>query len=192
MEDRTIWKVRRWILNDLPRLHKYLIRGIKNLWKWFPLVWKDRDWDDHFIFEALKFKIRNTARYIKKNDRYVGCERDVQIMMTCVRLIEKIQNQFYEMEYTDFMDQKFSIERKENSDLSELKIETLSENLSEYFSKHSNVYRRALKSSITKEKWHYNKVSNETLAMWMSHYNHNRARRVLFSLMEKNIEKWWD
>ena len=192
MEDKTIWKIRRWILNDLPYLHKDLAKGIKNLWKWFPLVWKDRDWDDHFIFEALKFKIKNTAKYIKKNDRYIGCERDVQIMMTCVRLIEKIQDQFYDLEHTDYMEQKFSFEKAKDSDLTELKIETTSENLSDYFSKHPNVYRRALKSSITGEKWHYREVSDQTLAMWMSHYNHNRARKILFSLMERNIEKWWD
>lgn len=192
MKDKTIWKIRRWILNDLPYLHKDLAKGIKNLWKWFPLVWKDRDWDNHFIFEALKFKIENTAKYIKKNDRYVGCERDVQIMMTCVRLIEKIQDQFYDLEHHYYMEQKFSFEKVEGSDLSELKIETTSENLSDYFSKHPNVYRRALKSSITKEKWYYSEVSNQTLAMWMGHYNHNRARRILFSLMERNIEKWWD
>lgn len=192
MEDKTIWKIRRWISNDLPYLHKDLAKGIKNLWKWFPLVWKDRDWDDHFIFEALKFKIKNTAKYIKKNDRYIGCERDVQIMMTCVRLIEKIQDQFYDLEHTDYMEQKFSFEKVKDSDLTELKIELTSENLSGYFSKHPNVYRRALKSSITKEKWYYSEVSDQTLAMWMSHYNHNRARKILFSLMERNIEKWWD
>ena len=192
MEDKTIWKIRRWILNDLPYLHKDLAKGIKNLWKWFPLVWKDRNWDDHFIFEALKFKIKNTAKYIKKNDRYIGCERDVQIMMTCVRLIEKIQDQFYDLEHTDYMEQEFSFEKIENSDLSKLNIETISQNLSDYFSKHPNIYRRALKSSITKEKWHYSEVSDQTLAMWMAHYNHNRARKILFALMERNIEKWWD
>ena len=192
MEDKTIWKIRRWILNDLPYLHKDLAKGIKNLWKWLPLVWKDRDWDDHFIFEVLKFKIKNTAKYIKKNDRYIGCERDVQIMMTCVGLIEKIQDQFYDLEHTDYMEQEFSFEKIEDSDLSKLNIETISQNLSDYFSKHPNIYRRALKSSITKEKWHYSEVSDQTLAMWMAHYNHNRARKILFALMERNIEKWWD
>jgi hypothetical protein len=90
------------------------------------------------------------------------------------------------------MDQKFSFEKIEDSDLSKLNIETISENLSDYFSKHPNIHRRALKSSITREKWYYSEVSDQTLAMWTSHYNHNRARKILFSLMERNIEKWWD
>jgi hypothetical protein len=186
------WKLYRWFRWDAKHAHREIAQGFRNLWKWFPLIWKDRDWDDHFIFEALKFKIENTAKYIEKNDRYIGCERDVQTMMTCVRLIEKIQNQFYDLEHTDYMDQKFSFEKIEDSDLSKLNIETISENLSDYFSKHPNIHRRALKSSITREKWYYNEISDQTLAMWMSHYNHNRARKILFDLMERNIEKWWD
>ena len=186
------WKLYRWFRWDAKHAHRDIAQGFRNLWKWFPIIWKDRDWDDHFIFEVLKFKIKNTAKYIKKNDRYIGCERDVQTMMTCVRLIEKIQNQFYDLEHTDYMDQKFSFEKIEDSDLSKLNIETTSENLSDYFSKHPNIHRRALKSSITREKWHYSEVSDQTLAMWMSHYNHNRARKILFALMERNIEKWWD
>ena len=186
------WKLYRWFRWDAKHAHRDIAQGFRNLWKWLPIIWKDRDWDDHFIFEALKFKIENTAKYIEKNNRYIGCERDVQTMMTCVRLIEKIQNQFYDLEHTDYMDQKFSFEKIEDSDLSKLNIETTSENLSDYFSKHPNIHRRALKSSITREKWHYSEVSDQTLAMWMSHYNHNRARKILFALMERNIEKWWD
>ena len=192
MKDKTIWKIRRWILNDLPYLHKNLAKGIKNLWKWFPIVWKDRDWDNHFIFEALKFKIENTAKYIKKNDRYVGCERDVEIMMTCVRLIEKIQDQFYDLENADYAENNFTFVDTEDPNLKELKVETISENYSEYFNKYPNVYRRALESSRDKKGWYYNEVSDKTLSMWMGHYNHNRARKILFSLMERNIEKWWD
>jgi hypothetical protein len=33
---------------------------------------------------------------------------------------------------------------------------------------------------------------NQRLAMNVSHYNHNRARKILFELMERNIEGWWD
>lgn len=192
MEDKMIWKIRRWIINDLPYLHKDLARGIKNLWKWFPLVWKDRDWDSHFIFETLKFKIENTAKYIKEKDRYVGCERDVEIMMTCVRLIEKIQDEYYDLEPMGYSEEKFTFKKIEGSESSELEIETISENYSDYFKKYSNVYRRALVSSRENKGWYYNQVSNKTLAMWMGNRNHVRAKKILFALMERNIEKWWD
>ena len=32
----------------------------------------------------------------------------------------------------------------------------------------------------------------QKLAMNIGHINHKRARKLLFKLMEQNIEKWWD
>ena len=186
------WKLYRWFRLDAKHAHRDIAHGFRNLRKWLPIIWKDRDWDDHFIFEVLKFKIKNTAKYIRKHDRYIGAERDAQIMMTCVRLIEKIQEQFYDLEPSDYEKQRFYTIPTEDSDLVELKIESISENFSEYFKKYPNVYRRALISSRDKKKWYYNEVSDRTLSMWMGHYNHNRARRILFAIMEKNIEEWWD
>ena len=37
---------------------KSFIISIKNLIKWFPIIWKDRDWDDHYIWEIMKNKLR--------------------------------------------------------------------------------------------------------------------------------------
>ena len=33
------------------------ITGIKNLWAWFPIIWKDRDWDGWFIYQIIEFKL---------------------------------------------------------------------------------------------------------------------------------------
>ena len=52
--------------------------------------------------------------------------------------------------------------------------------------------KKALAASSGAERWPYSEISDQTLAMWMSHYNHRRAKRILFTLMERNIEKWWD
>jgi len=36
---------------------KYAVRdlkaSLKNLYRWFPLIWKDRDWDDYYIWVLL-------------------------------------------------------------------------------------------------------------------------------------------
>ena len=36
-----------------------LIYGIKNCIKWFPIVWKDRNWDELYIYMLLQFKLKN-------------------------------------------------------------------------------------------------------------------------------------
>ena len=43
--------------------------------------------------------------------------------------------------------------------------------------------------SAWKEVNEYDKMS---VAMNIGHINHIRARKLLFKLMEQNIEKWWD
>ena len=39
------------------------IRGVKNLIKWGSVIWKDRDWDDSFFFEIIKFKFANGKKF---------------------------------------------------------------------------------------------------------------------------------
>ncbi len=43
-----------WWKFDGRYYHKYFKQGIKNLWYWLPIIWKDRSWDDHYIFEVLE------------------------------------------------------------------------------------------------------------------------------------------
>ena len=192
IEDKLIWKIQRWFRQEAPYLHRTIANGIKNLWRWFPLVWKDRDWDHHYIFEVLKFKISNTAKYVGSKDRYVGAGRDSEIMMTCVRLMNKVQNEIYDGEWYEYTDQKMITEEVEGENIKVIDFEIISERFKVYFEKYPIVYKKALAASSVKEKWPYTEVSDNSLAMWMSHYNHKRAKRILFTLMERNIEKWWD
>jgi hypothetical protein len=32
----------------------------------------------------------------------------------------------------------------------------------------------------------------ELIAMEIAHENHERARKLLFKILERNIERWWD
>ena len=81
---------------------KQFFKRIYNLYRWFPIIWNDQDWDDHYIFEILKFKLKNQAEYIGGKDRYIGAKRDAEIMMLCTRLIDKIQDEWYGREYLDY------------------------------------------------------------------------------------------
>ena len=91
--DQWYWKLYRWVRWELPNQHKYIKYGVKNLYKWFWIIWKDRDWDYYYIFQVLKFKLEKQA------NRLGG--RDAELMMTCVRLINKLQNEEYYQEYYD-------------------------------------------------------------------------------------------
>ena len=61
---------------------KRFFRRFYNLCRWLPVIWKDQDWDHHYIWEVLKFKLKNQAEYIKTKGHHVDNERDAQRMMT--------------------------------------------------------------------------------------------------------------
>jgi hypothetical protein len=162
---------------------KQFFKNIYNLIRWFPIIWKDRDWDDHFIFEILKFKLKNQAKYIGYHDRHVSAKRDAEKMMLCVKLIEKIQDEFYGTEYLSYCDLEFkSIISKTHPDLYEMVIVEKSERYSDYFKKYPLIYRCVPDLKASKDK----------IAFQIAQINENRAHKLLFKILEQNIKRWWD
>ena len=106
------WKLYRWFLWDVKHVHKTIWVGIKNIWKWFPVIWKDRDWDYYYIYQVLKFKLEKQANYLIKHGSHENANRDAELMMTCVRLINKLQNEEYYERYYDSRPMSIEMMRK--------------------------------------------------------------------------------
>lgn len=168
---------------------KRFLKRVKNLIRWFPIIWKDQDWDDFYIFEILKFKLKNQAEYISYHDRHVSAKRDAEIMMLCVRLIEKIQDEYYQGEYMDYHESDLNwIESKSHPDCYELDIVEKSERFDEYFKKYPRIYKQVMNA----EKTPFVRDSKQGIAINMAHINEDRAYRLLFKILEQNIRRWWD
>lgn len=183
------YRIKRWLRFDAPYLHREIIQGVKNLIRWFPTIWKDRDWDDHYIWEIMKVKIKNQSKYIGRYDRHLSAKRDSEIMMTCVRLIDKIQTEYYQGEYMDYFQSEFHWDDCEDRpDYKQLRIEYISENFDEYF----KIYPRIYKQVINAEKTIFSRDDKNGIAMNIAHINQQRALTLLFKMMENNILKWWD
>ena len=167
------------------------IRGIENLWYWLPVIWKDRNWDDSFIFTILSHKLKAQSAYIGGRGIHVSAERDAEIMMTCVRLIEKVKDEYYGMEYMDYHKTKHWFEPADKEGYSTWESKELEENFDDYFAKYPLIYKRVLNGEGI-----FNREGREDdkhiIAMNIAHINHDRARKLLFKLMEQNIEGWWD
>ena len=160
---------------------KQFFRRIHNLYRWFPIIWKDQDWDHYYIFEVLKFKLKNQAEYISNRGNHLSAKHDAEIMMLCVRLIEKVQDEYYGCEYQDYckIDIKF-IDSKSYPDMHEIEVETISERYDEYFKKYPRIYNQV-------------KIEDKhRTAFYIARENEKRAHKLLFKILEQNIERWWD
>ena len=162
---------------------KQFFKRIYNLYRWFPIIWNDQDWDDHYIFEILKFKLKNQAEYIGGKDRYIGAKRDAEIMMLCTRLIDKVQDEWYGREYLSYCETEMKFTPSESHPGSyEMEFIELSEHYDDYFKKYPLIYRLVPDLSASKDK----------IAFQIAKINEERAHKLLFTILEQNIRRWWD
>ena len=180
-----------WWNHDGRYLYKNIKRGIKNIWYWFPIIWEDRNWDSLFIFTILSHKLKTQSEYIGGGDIHQNTKRDAEVMMVCVRLIEKVQDEWYSMEYMDYHKTKHWFEPVDKEGYSTWESKQIGENFDDYFAKYPLIYKRVLNGEGI-----FNREGREDdkhiIAMNIAHINHDRARKLLFKLMEQNIEGWWD
>ncbi len=170
------------------RIREFFSR-IKNVLRWLPVIWRDRDWDDYFIWEILKFKLKNQAKHIGDRDRHTRAKHDAKVMNLCVRLIDKIEEEFYQMEYMDYADNLFSSRPSEtHPGYFELDIEERSERYDEYFKKYPRIYKKVVEA----EWMPFNRDSKAGIAMNIAHINEKRVQTLLFKILDQNIRAWWD
>lgn len=186
-------KIRLWWKFEGRYYHKDFIEGVKNLWKWFPVIWKDRDWDTFFIYEIIRIKLNNQANYIGYHDRHTRAKRDSELMKLSARLIERCQNEFYDLEYMDYHDTKYDfVPTDETEQWYKMEDKLVSENFDDYFKKYPIQYKKVLSGEVNRFIGEPGEKDKKIIAMEIAHENQDRCRKLLFKIMERHIEGWWD
>jgi hypothetical protein len=187
------YKIYKPYISEIFYFFKDIKLGIQNLIKWFWVIWKDRDWDDYYIFEILQKKIENQSKYISQRDFHTLSQRDSEIMDICSRLLERVKTEYYQTEYFDYHQSEMNFIPTEDGKGYTVEFNEKWENFIDYFEKYPLVYKKVLKGEgIFDIKDETGEDIKNRIAMNMAHLNHERARKLLFSIMERNIEKWWD
>lgn len=183
-----------WWEHDGKYLHKDIKWGIQNLIYWIPTVWRDRNWDGNYIYEILKHKLKAQADYIGKRNIHTRAQYDARNMRICIKLIEKLQDDYYEMEYTDYAKDKHWFEPcKDQPGYSTWESENVWEEYDQYFRKYPLIHQRVLKGEGVFGLDGKNEEDiKQRVAMNIAHINQKRAHKLLFKIMESQIQGWWD
>jgi hypothetical protein len=108
-------------------------------------------------------------------------------MRICVKLIDRIQNQYYVDEMHEYWETNMRMEPMEDGARS-LEFDDVRNDLDIYLSKYPNDKRRTLKSKRADNVGD----SDKSLAILMAFMRHERARKLLFDIIQDKIERWWD
>jgi len=193
-KETLIEKITNWWWDNIGWKIRDIYRSIRSVIRWFPVIWNDRDWDDWYIYKILQTKLKFQSKYIGDRDIHTRAKRDAEVMNICIRLIDKLMEDFYDMEYLDYHESTFSFVDSDKPDYKRLKITNTSENFDEFFKKYPLVYKKVLKDEDKNifSLYEDGVLSKKRIAMNISQINHDRARKLLFNVMGDNINRWWD
>ena len=176
--DRSIiWKRLHW------RIRNFLI-GCNNIIKWTPTLFKDRDWDQYHIYTILQKKIEFQRKEIVYANRSTRVWQDNRDMTIILNLLERVKDGYYESENTDYYEMKVETIPVDGTSLKQMKFEVLSERYDEYLNKYKSSVRKVLKEE--------GEIDKETLCMLVARHNQEKARKLLFNMLNEKIEGWWD
>lgn len=171
--------------NEITWRYKELKRGIINLIRWFPVIWKDRDWDNYYLEELIMTKLQYMAAHFENEGRHVDAKKDAARMRTVYNLLNRVQDEYYGCEYQSYYDQDFNI----GPDGLLEWLEPVNDNLGQYFDKYPGAYKYAIERLKTSSKY---EVTRVTIALTMGDYLQAKARRIAYKMISNYSPGWWD
>ena len=181
--DRKTLSERIWRI--LPLGIRLFLTGCKNVIRWSPTIFKDRDWDDWYIYNILQKKIEFQRQEIIYANRHMQVDKDNRDMTIVLNLIERVKEDYYGIEYLDYSESKFRFEPIDGDDkYYTMEEDIISENYDNYIKKYPSSVRRVLK-----EKPDLNK---KDLCFWVAKHNEEKAHDLLHKILKEKMRRWWD
>lgn len=179
-----------WDRNTLFRkLHwriRYFLTGCRNLIEWAPTIYHDRGWDDSFILKILQKKIEFQRKQLVDANRHTRIDIDNRDMTLVLNLLERVREEYYQMECMDYWESDIVFEKIPN-DSSRKSVDIVDkwEKFDEFLSKYPSSVRAVIKV-------HGQQDDKKRLCLLVSYYNHNKANKLLFRILEERLSYWWD
>lgn len=156
------------------RIFSDIIEGIKNLWKWLPIVWKDRNWDQYYLYELLHFKLQNMERLHRNYSYSLYADRTADQLKVCKLLLDRlIKDEYYENTFRNH-DKKWGRPK--------IRYEPVGDRYKKLV-----MYRK----NVTEE----NEEQERKEFLRLCEHEHMLRKQdieYLFKLMTKHIGRWWD
>lgn len=177
-----------WDRNPLWRSLHWRIRnflgGCKNILRWVPTLYKDKDWDQYHIYTILQKKIEFQRKEIVYANRSTRVWQDNRDMTIILNLLQRVKDGYYESEHIDYYESNVEFIPVEGTNLKKMKSEVTSERYDEYLNKYKSSFRKVLKEE--------GEIDKDVLCMLVARHNQEKARKLLFNMLHEKIERWWD
>jgi len=172
------------MLNNITYPFRDFYRRVKNVLRWLPTIWKDRDWDNSYITEILIKKLELTRDFYLSGKAYsVEAEKVANEIQEAIDRLHMTHDswEFYEAPAMEELEQKWGLtafnfepyEYDENGEVLtyEMKSKTEKVNTEEEEEQYRIEFGKALDTARKQYK---------------------KDKKDAYKFIAKNIDKWWD
>jgi len=175
---------------------------IKRVLDYLPIIWNGFDWDYRYATDLFAHQLGRMADHFESDKAYATSAKDnAKRIRTTLKLMKLVSDEEYAMEHFDYEDVKYNfvpVVIRETGDCdgcSTLEVDYISERYDEYFSKYPLIAKKVVDLDLgpfSSEEGDTDFKRKRIIAMNVAHLNHERARKTLHKLIERNIQTWWD
>lgn len=164
----------RKIMRNVRSFFRSLKYSVKNIVRWWKIIWNDRDWDYGFLEDIIFFKLKTMRDYYRAgvNVWSEGADETADEIDEVIQIFERLRAGQYEETIDPNFYDRFRDKR-------ELFIEKIDDS--------GQKYSTLNLPDFTDEERKDRRITHQT-AEQMRQSDYDEA----FSLIAKNIRKWWD
>ena len=165
------------MIQDIIYFFKRKYQQIQRVIDFLPMIWNGFDFDYHYSIELFKKSLERQAKFLE-SDRACTLEakQNAAKIRTAIRLIDKVYDDEYEIEWIDKIEEQFGKEALD-WEFEDTGDGTGSSFITNKYEKWDNA------EEIKVVKMEFVKQSRE---------KQKRAEKLLWKFIEHNIRHWWD
>lgn len=172
------------LINTFTYPFRDFYRRVRNVLRWLPTIWNDRDWDDSYITEILIRKLEFTRDFYLSDKPYSSeAKRTADEIQEAITRLHQTKDswEFYEDPAIEQLQQKWG--------LTAFSFEPYTHD------ENGDVLTYEMKSKVEKvntpeEEEQYSKEYRKTFEEVRKQYMKDKIKAYKF--IAKNIDKWWD
>lgn len=158
---------------------KFLTR-VKRLIRWIPVIWKQYDFDYNYALDVFKLKLTELAEFLESDKAHTSSAKvNAGKIRTVLKLMDKVYNGDYETEY------QYKLNEEYGEELLEFKLIPC-ENKEGYSELKYSYELTETPEKIAEINARQGELIRESIE------KRDRAHKLLWELIEHNIQKWWD
>jgi len=145
-------------------------QGIKNLIRWFPIIWNDYNWDHHYILVVLKKKLELMEKAFRSDKAWgADSQKEADNMRCAINLLDRMVKDDYLDEALKPFDKKYPDYKWDFK-----------------FEKDENGFGRMVNHDTLQQKELMHQCFDEEEKLRDKDYDE------LFDFLKEHIREWWD